>query len=68
MARITWNGGAGTHIVVISGYESTEQRVRLTDPGQGCSSAYYFHSNLISSNGTTIQSGTGRYTDTFIHT
>lgn len=58
--RMQWNSGGG-HVVVVSGYN--DAKVRLVDPASGCSTAWYTLSDLGS--GTTIQSGTGSYTNTW---
>ena len=59
--KMEWNSG-GAHSVIISGYD-TSGKLTITDPLKNCSAKIsYRYSDL--KNGTSIQSGTGRYTQT----
>lgn len=57
-----WNGGGG-HVVVVEGY-TNDRRLRLVDPANNCSKGKYYYTALV--NGTTIQSGDGYYTQTYV--
>lgn len=60
--RMDWDTGGG-HVVVIEGYTKS-RGIKLVDPGYKCSKATYYYTALV--NGTTIQSGTGNYSQTFV--
>lgn len=60
--KMLWNAG-WAHIVVLAGYD-TDGKLTLIDPGVNCATRTYSYSSL--KNGTTIQSGTGRYIKTWI--
>lgn len=55
--KMKWNSG-GAHALVINGYTSNQNLI-LIDPASNCGTGYYSYTALI--NGTTIQSGTGKY-------
>nr|WP_300005058.1 papain-like cysteine protease family protein [Tissierella sp.] len=64
--RIGWNSGGG-HVYVVYGAKegsvSTTGGLYLTDPIAGRGNAFYPYSKLV--NGTTLASGTGKYTHTW---
>lgn len=60
--KMLWNTG-WAHIVVLAGYD-TDGKLTLIDLGVNCATRTYSYSSL--KNGTTIQSGTGRYIKTWI--
>ncbi|MCG8485272.1 MAG: C39 family peptidase [Clostridia bacterium] len=57
---MSWDS-SGAHVVVASGYNDTSDKLRLTDPAS-TSISYYPYDDLV--NGTTIETGTGKYTRT----
>lgn len=60
--KMVWNV-RGAHMVVLSGYISNGD-LTITDPAKDCSKRSYSYNAL--KNGTQIQSGTGRYTNTWV--
>lgn len=64
--RIGWDSGGG-HVYVVRGAQeeigSAVAGLYLIDPIEGVSNAFYRYSSLV--NGTTLASGTGRYTHTW---
>lgn len=59
--KMVWNSG-GAHALVLSGY-SADGKVTLVDPAANAGIERYSYSSLVA--GTTIQSGSGRYTKTW---
>ena len=57
-----WSSG-GKHSLVVGGCGYGGQTLRLIDPAPNCGTAWYNYTSLC--NGTTIQSGTGYYTETW---
>ncbi|MBU5445199.1 C39 family peptidase [Paenibacillus sp. MSJ-34] len=56
---IDWNSG-GAHVVVSAGYDTTDSKVYAVDPWEDISNQYYKYDALVK--GTTLASGTGKYT------
>lgn len=64
--KVCWSGTAlQAHYYVVDGANSgSTQELRLVDPWGTVSTKWYSYSALV--NGTTLTSGTGSYTDTFL--
>lgn len=60
--RMQWDEGGG-HMIVLEGY-TEKRKLRVVDPGNGCGKKEYYYSALV--NGTSIKSGTGHYSHTFV--
>lgn len=62
--QMQWS--SGKHVVVAAGYKTgTQNMLYLIDPWYDCGAAYYSYTAL--KNGTTIQSGTGSYINSYYY-
>ena len=55
----------GAHMVVGAGYRPYDGAIKIIDPASNCSNCFYSYTDLI--NGTTIQSGYGRWITTICY-
>lgn len=63
--QVEWKSG-GKHALVAGGYKTgTQNMLYLVDPWYDCGEVYYSYTAL--KNGTTIQSGTGTYINSYYH-